>query len=120
MTAFNQLDFNPALDWMKKRKELLKEFSVKIVDKYIHFSYNRCDRTTSMDKVQEYLGCFYAELNDAIKEADGESILRCWRYLLLPIVWKSGQKNYATEVFQMLCQYDFMLSPAHTVTLCRC
>ena len=56
------------------------------------------------------LGCFYLELSDAIKEGDGERVLRCWRYLL-PIFKSSGRKNYSVEALNMLCQYQYDFSP---------
>lgn len=52
-------------------------------------------------------GSFYLEFSDAIKEGDGERVLRCWKYLLK----SSGRKNYAVEVLNMLCQYHYMLTP---------
>ena len=55
-------------------------------------------------------GCSYLEFSDAIKEGDGERVLRCWKYLL-PLFKSSGRKNYAVEVLNMLCQYHYMLTP---------
>ena len=40
------------------------------------------------------LGCFYLELSDAIKEGDGERVLR-----------------YSVEALNMLCQYQYDFSP---------
>ncbi len=56
------------------------------------------------------LGSFYMEFTDAIKEGDGQRVLRCWRYLL-PLFKSSGRKNYSIEVFNMLCQYEYNLTP---------
>ena len=121
----DKADFDPTIDWMKpdaERKQILLTLSAKIVDKYIDFSYNRRDKTKTTDQVQEYatqilsLGCFYSEYSDAIKEGDGDRILRCWRYLL-PIFWNSGRTNYANEALRMLYQHDFTLSPAHAKQL---
>ena len=101
----------------KERKEILLKISADIVDKFIDFSYNRSDKSTSNDLVQEYaiqilsLGFFYLEFSNSVKEGDGERILRCWRYLL-PIFWNSGRTNYANEVLKMLYQHDYELSPA--------
>lgn len=55
-------------------------------------------------------GCFYLELCDAIKEGDGQRLLRCWRYLL-PIFKSSNRRNYSVEVLNMLCQYEYDLPP---------
>lgn len=124
IAALNEMDteeFDPNMDWMKsdeERTEILLTLSAKLVDSFVDFSYNRHDRSPSDDHIQEYaiqllsLGCFYTEFSDAIREGDGNRILRCWRYLL-PIFWNSGRTNYANEVFNMLYQHDYALSEAH-------
>ena len=56
------------------------------------------------------IGLFYLEFSDAIKEGDGERVLRCWRYLL-PIFKGSCRKNYSVEVLNMLCQFHYDLPP---------
>ena len=50
---------------------------------------------------------------DAIREGDGERVLRCWRYLL-PVFKSSGRKN---EVLNMLCQFQYELTPRHAQEL---
>ena len=61
----------------KERKEILLKISADIVDKFIDFSYNRSDKSTSNDLVQEYaiqilsLGFFYLEFSNSVKEGDG-------------------------------------------------
>lgn len=62
------------------------------------------------------LGCFYLEFCDAIREGDGERVLRCWRYLL-PVFKSSGRKNYSIEVLNMLCQFQYELTPRHAQEL---
>ena len=47
--------------------------------------------------------------SDAIKEADGERVLRCWRYLLL--IYGSWRTNYSIEALNLLCQHQFYLTP---------
>ena len=50
-------NFNPLLGWMKddkQRKEILLKISTEIVDKFVNFSYNQSDKSTSNDQVQEY------------------------------------------------------------------
>lgn len=56
------------------------------------------------------LGLFYMEFVDAVREGDGDRIIRCWRYLLL-IFKSSGRKNYSVEAFTVLCQYSFLFTP---------
>lgn len=50
------------------------------------------------------------EYSDAIREGDGERVLRCWQYLL-PLFKSSGRKNYSVEVLNMLCQYKYEFTP---------
>ena len=53
---------------------------------------------------------YSAPFSDAIKEADGERVLRCWRYLLL-IYKGSWRTNYSIEALNLLCQHPFYLTP---------
>jgi len=62
------------------------------------------------------LGCTYLEFSDAIREGDGERVLRCWRYML-PMFVSSGRKNYAIESLNLLVQHDFSLSPRQAAEL---
>ena len=55
------------------------------------------------------LGLLYMEFADAVREGDGERILRCWRYLLL-VFKASGRTNYSIEAFTLLSQYHFLFS----------
>lgn len=89
-----------------------------VVDKYIDFTYHqKCANNESgqADKVMKYgkellkLGCFYLEYDDAVKERDGNRVIRCWRYLL-PIFLASSRTNYSTEV-TLLFQIEHLLSP---------
>ncbi len=56
-----------------------------------------------------YLGLFYYEYGDAIKEGDGSRILRCWQYLL-PMFLSCGRCNYAIETMHTLMKHDYLLS----------
>lgn len=55
-------------------------------------------------------GCFYLEYSDGIREGDGQRIRTCAKYLL-PVFKSSGRKNYAIEMLNMLCQYEYELTP---------
>ena len=47
------------------------------------------------------LGSFYLEYYvDAIKEGDGQMVLRCWKYPL-PIFKSSGRTNYSIEIMNI-------------------
>ena len=76
----------------------------------------------SVDGVYEYgkqllsIGYFYIEFSDAIKEGDGDRVLRCWKYLLL-IFKNSGHNNYSIEALNLLCQYFYSLTPRQSLEL---
>jgi len=52
------------------------------------------------------LGLFLMEFTDAIREGDGERILRCWKFFML-IFRAANRKNYAIKAFKMLAQHNF-------------
>lgn len=68
------------------------------------------------DKVKMYaeeiltLGLIYNEFHDAIKEGDGDRVMRCWKFLL-PLFKASQRKNYSCEAFNLLALQKFVLSP---------
>lgn len=103
--------------WMESattRKEVLEKTCKELLDTFVSFSFHTEDSKMTTDKVREYgrqllgLGLLYEEYSDAIREGDGERLLRCWRYLL-PIFKASGRKNYACEVLNMLYQHQYQL-----------
>ena len=113
--------------WMltaEERKKLLLTVSMDIFDNYMDISFHKTltDDPKSADQVHIYakrifsLGCFYMEYSDAIREGDGNRVLRCWRYLL-PMFVSSGRKNYALESLNLLVQHDFTLSPRQAAEL---
>lgn len=55
------------------------------------------------------MGLLYMEFTDAIREGDGDRILRCWRYFLL-VFKATGRTHYSVEAFNLLAQYDFLFS----------
>ena len=61
-------------------------------------------------------GCFYIEYADAIREGDGDRVLRCWRYLL-PIFKSSGRTNYSIEALTFLQQQQYLLTPRQSAEL---
>ena len=81
------------------------------------FSYNAPVTVVSGgDRVFQYsvqllrLGLFYHEFADAIREGDGNRVLRCWKYML-PIFSASGSRNYACEAANLLIQHSYTLPP---------
>ena len=103
----------------EKRKQVLHTINIamKIVDSFINLRFNTCNSEQHMsDELNVYtkclfsLRCLYLEFSDAIKEGDGDCVLRCWRYML-PIFVSSRRTNYAIESLNLLVQHDFLLPP---------
>ena len=100
-----------------ERKQILSRISRKIVDTYINFKFDfKSPPEPSLDGVYAYgvemlsLGLFYMLFKDAIKEGNGEEVLRCWKYFV-PIFKASGRTNYSIEAFLTLYRCHYTLSP---------
>ena len=83
-----------------------------MLDEHIDISFDsegNSDESRNDDHVLSYtrdvltLGLLYMEFQDAIREGDGDRILRCWKYLLL-IFKVSHRTNYSVEAFTLLEQ----------------
>ena len=55
------------------------------------------------------LALIWHDYHDAIKEGDGDRVLRIWKFLLV-IFKKTGRKNYSKEAFLLLLNYHFFFS----------
>ena len=106
-----------------ERRESLIKLCRQVFDKFVNFKYNTgVGVTTGGDGVCDYsvqllrLGCFYMEFADAIREGDGDCVLRCWKYML-PIILASGNRNYECEAANFLLQHSYTLSPRLSVQL---
>ena len=106
--------------WMKTREErqdVLEELCTLIYDKFICLSLSSSTQVPGDgDAVSSYaiellrIGCLYMEFADAIREGDGERVLRCWQYFL-PIFKASNSTNYSCEAVHFLYQHQYALSP---------
>ncbi len=56
------------------------------------------------------VGLLLLEFKDAIREGDGNRIIRCWRYMLL-IYKATGRTNYTMEALNILLQLRCLFSP---------
>ena len=78
-------------------------------------------RTKSLDHVHEYgkdvltMGLLFLEFKDAIREGDGERVLRCWKFMFL--YFRTGHTSYALEAFSLLCHYHYLLPPRYAEQL---
>ena len=86
-----------------ERKERLKQLCERVFDRFVAFSYNAPVTVVSGgDRVFQYsvqllrLGLFYQEFSDAIREGDGNRVLRCWKYML-PIFSALMESNAACK-----------------------
>lgn len=100
-----------------ERETCLRNLCGQVYDKFIDFKFNQATTVKSAkDNVFNYsiqllrLGCFYLEFRDAIKEGDGERVLRCWKYMI-PMFSASGNTNYACEAVNVVLQHSYILSP---------
>ncbi len=95
-----------------RRRHLLHTIQ-GILKEHVHLEIEHVD--ASDDHVLSYardlltLGLLYLEFSDAIREGDGERILRCWRFFLL-VFKATGRTNYSKEAFVLLAQYHFIFS----------
>ena len=108
--------------WMKgkeERKAILEELCIQVFDKFISLSFGTKSHNyvhSVGDGVSSYsiqllrIGCLYMEFADAIREGDGERVIRCWRYFM-PVFRAAQCTNYACESFNLLYQHLYVLSP---------
>lgn len=109
------------LDTMQQRKVLLLA-TRSVVEKFVDLTWVEKESVDTDDHVQAYacevltLGLIYMEFKDAIREGDGERIIRCWRYLL--VIFKvTGRTHYSVDAFKLLAQNSFSLSPRGAMQL---
>ena len=110
--------------WFKddnERKAILEEVSSLVIEQYVDlstiFSSPRNKHLpATTDHVNAYacetlsLGLLFLEFKDAIREGDGNRVMRVWKYFLL-LFKASGRKNYAIEALTLLSQYYLILPP---------
>ena len=99
---------------IEKNRDLRRNLWYNL-DKVVSFNLHE-EEVIEQDKIYDYttklvsLGVLYMEFCDAIREGDGERVLRCWKFLL-PIFKNAGRKNYSLEGLYFLYQYKFSLPP---------
>ena len=104
--------------------------SKQIVEQYITIDVPSVTESVSVkykDKVYLYavelmtLGMLWHNFHDSIKEADGNRLIRNWKFNLL-IFKAAGRNNYSKEALNLLLQINYFLSPRESAQLkwCRC
>ena len=101
----------------ESRQVVMEQVLSKIIDRFLDIRYSvTLPATDKDDGILMYgkqflsIGCLYLEFTDAIKEGDGERVLRCWRYFII-IFHNSQRNNYAKEAVLLLHQCLYTLSP---------
>lgn len=103
---------------LQRRRNFTKA-TRSLVDTFVDISFFKeeaSSRNNDADLVRAYAcsvmthGLLLMEFNDAIKEGDGDRILRCWSYFMI-IFKTTDRRNYCIEAFNMLMQYHFIFPP---------
>ena len=104
-------NFNP----QDSASELANAIFVNFID-LPSTSSGKDDVTTSEDGVFTYamelltLSLLWHGFHDAIREGDGEWIIRYWKFLFI-IFKSSSYHNYAKEAVTLLLQYYYIFTP---------
>ena len=101
------LTYTGKLQQASQHRQLASESAKVVVDKYVSIP-NMTDKKApdSTDTVYLYAtkvitpGLLWCGFHDAIKEGDGESILRYWKFLLAAFK-ATGYRNYAKEAVNL-------------------
>ena len=104
--------------------------SKQIVEQYISIEVPSAGEPVSVkhkDKVHRYavqlmtLGMLWHNFYDSVKEADGNRLIRNWKFNLL-IFKAARRKNYSKETLNLLLQVNYLLSSRESAQLkwCRC
>ena len=100
----------------ERRKDLLMGLTRDILNCYTDIAYHSSSvtgRNAERDRIHEHsvqllsIGLMYIYSRDAIKEGDGNRVLRSWRYML-PIFIGSGRKNYAKEALMLIGHQELL------------
>ena len=62
------------------------------------------------------MGLLFLEFKDAIREGDGDRVLRCWKYFFL-YFRATGHTNYCLEALNLLSHYNYLLPPRYAEQL---
>lgn len=138
----SSLDDTPCKSWFPEgsaslnpleRRNVMMLAVHTVVEKFVDISFGEKKKREkkrgkgkqpedSSDRVYAYAcgalthGLLYMEFRDAIREGDGQRILRCWRYFLM-LFKETKRTNYSGEAFTLLAQHHFLLSPREAMQL---
>ena len=96
-----------------------------IISEFVDIGFSKSPRKqvpNNKDHVLEYaketlsMGLIFLEFKDAIREGDGDRVLRCWKFLFL-FFRASGHTNYTLEALTLLSHYYYLLPPRYAEQL---
>ena len=100
-----------------RKRAILNGITEQVIEKFVNIElFSSRGSTDNIDGVYEYaretlsLTLLHTEFQDAIREGDGERVLRVWKFLLL-LFRASNKVNYSIEAFNLLVQYFIFLPP---------
>ena len=110
--------------WMEEdllRSTTLMKIADAIVEKYVDLEAEFCDPSQPQSSSQDSsnhnygkevisLGLLFLNFKDAVREGDGDRVLRMWKYFLL-LFRATGHTNYAMEALTLLLQCNVFLPP---------
>ena len=104
----------------KERLTMLDSAVRTIISDFVDISFpkKRKKVAKNQDHILEYaketltMGLMFLEFKDAVREGDGERVLRCWKFLFL-FFRASGHTNYTLEALTLLSHYYYLLPPRY-------
>ena len=104
---------------------ILETIAGKVISEFVDLSYTKSGKKKNPkchDNVLEYaketltMGLLLLEFKDAVREGDGDRVLRCWKYLFL-YFRATGHTNYCLEALNLLSHYYYLLPPRYAEQL---
>ena len=104
----------------KERSAVLDSAARMIISNFVDISFpkQRKNAPKNADHILEYaketltMGLIFLEFKDAVREGDGDRVLRCWKFLFL-FFRASGHTKYTLEALTLLSHYYFLLPPRY-------
>jgi len=93
----------------------------QIVSRYVTINLGDTDEDETIDMTYNHatdflsLGLLWYGFHDAVKEGDGDRIIKYWKFLL-PVFKEEGHHNYSKEAFNLIIQTQ-LLSPRKVAEL---
>ena len=104
----------------KERSTVLDSAVRTLISEFVDMSFPKKPKKVpkNQDHILEYaketltMGLIFLEFKDAVREGDGDRVLRCWKFLFL-FFRASGHTNYTLEALTLLSNYHYLLPPRY-------